>query len=723
MDVAFSPDGGRLAVADYDWKARVWDLATQTVTLTLAGHTDAVSRLAFSPDGTRLVTAGMDGAARLWNVSLSREWLTWPELPGAGWAFFSRDGAHLVSGLGAGAGAQIWEARTDQVIRQLPATGPVEAAGLSGDGRRLAIAGLDHQVRLWDTAAGQVIATLSGHTQYIYQIAFDAAGERLATASVDYSVQVWEAATGRRLLTVQDLSPVTAVAFSPDGARLAMGNYSGLTTLWRAATGEKLLSLSGHTNSVTDLAFSPDGARLATASSDGTARVWEASTGQYLLTLHGHAGAVYGVAFSPDGARLATAGADGTAGVWDAATGQRLLTLAGDGAAFYKVAFSPDGRRLIVNGAAGLRVFALDVDELAALIQARLTRSWTYEECRNYLHRGEAACARMAPTLPAATPIPAIQGRVCEVTDIGGLYDRFFSQLAYDGIQEAERTLGWEGLALEAYDYADFGPHLQALVDADCDLIVGVVAAMADQVFALAQAHPERRFLLIDYWDVPPVDNVRNQVYAVDQAAFLAGYAAASATRTGKVGTFGGVKFPTVIAFMDGFARGVAHYNQRHGAQVEVLGWDIAAQDGLFLGGFCCSQAGQRLAAGLLDAGADIVLPVAGVSVGQGAAAEVQAHGEAYFIGVDTDWYVTQPDYAGIVLTSIEKRVDVSVLAAVQDVAAGTFTGGTRLGTLANGEVGLAPFHDLDHVIPPEVKAELEQLKADIIAGRIATQP
>jgi hypothetical protein len=119
---------------------------------------------------------------------------------------------------------------------------------------------------------------------------------------------------------------------------------------------------------------------------------------------------------------------------------------------------------------------------------------------------------------------------------------------------------------------------------------------------------------------------------------------------------------------MDGFALGVQYYNQKNGADVEVLGWDPAKHEGLFLGGFCCAAEGRQITQGLLDQGADIILPVAGTNVGPGAAYAVQAHGDAFIIGVDTDWTLTNVEFTDIILTSILKNYDASVVQAVQGI-------------------------------------------------------
>jgi basic membrane protein A len=253
-------------------------------------------------------------------------------------------------------------------------------------------------------------------------------------------------------------------------------------------------------------------------------------------------------------------------------------------------------------------------------------------------------------------------------------------------------------------------------------LIIGS-GVFSDALRAAALADSSQKFLLPDIFFDEPMENVWTQLYATDQAAFLAGYAAASVTRTGKVGVFGGLDFPPVTDFMDGFVLGVQYYNEKNGTNIEVLGWDVEKHQGLFVGGFCCAAEGRMITGQLLDEGADIILPVAGTDVGAGALFAVKSQNNAYLIGVDNDWTVSEPTYADIVLTSVMKNLDVSVVQVVKSIEDGTFTGGIHIGTLETGEVGLAPFYKFDSLISDKVKADLEQITRDIITGRIKTKP
>ncbi len=333
-----------------------------------------------------------------------------------------------------------------------------------------------------------------------------------------------------------------------------------------------------------------------------------------------------------------------------------------------------------------------------------------------------APAATEAPAAPVATEAPKAAFKACQVTDTGGIDDKSFNATAWKGVEDAMKAYNIEGKYLESQQQTDYEKNINAFIDEKCNIIITVGFLLGDGTKAAAEKNPDVKFSIVDYAYDPTIPNVLGQVFSTDQAGFLAGYVAAGVSKTGKIGTFGGIQIPTVTAFMDGYALGVKAYNVKHNTKVEVLGWDPFAQTGLFTGNFESTDDGRTMGETLMDEGADIIMPVAG-PVGLGTAAAVKERGNAYIIGVDSDWYLTAPDYKDIVLTSVMKNMDITTMAAIKSVMDGTFKGGVTVGDLKNGGVGLAPFHDLEAAVPADLVTELDAIKADILAGTLATNP
>ena len=331
------------------------------------------------------------------------------------------------------------------------------------------------------------------------------------------------------------------------------------------------------------------------------------------------------------------------------------------------------------------------------------------------------------------TTTTAAKVKVGEVTDLGGVDDKSFNALGWKGVTDAEAQLGVDGKYLESNQQSDYAKNIQQMLSEKQDLIVTIGFLLGVDTATAAKANPNQKFAIVDYTfpDCYPgavegkdcgsstdLTNVRGLAFQTDQAAFLAGYLAAGMTKTGKVGTFGGIQIPTVTIFMKGYEAGVKYYNAKHGTSVKVLGWDDATQKGLFTGNFNSTDDGKSFATSLVQEGADIILPVAG-PVGLGSAAYCQTSAKCLIIGVDTDWFVSSPDYASIELSSVQKKVDVAVFKTIQDVINGKFTGGTVTYALADGGVDLAPFHNFDSQVPQSLKDEIAKAKADLISGAI----
>lgn len=329
----------------------------------------------------------------------------------------------------------------------------------------------------------------------------------------------------------------------------------------------------------------------------------------------------------------------------------------------------------------------------------------------------------LAAAMLSTAIAPALAFTACEVTDTGGVDDKSFNQTAWKGVEDAQSKLGVEGKVLESSVETDYEPNINSFIQQKCDLIITVGFLLGDATKRAAEANPDAKFSIVDYAYDPAIPNVLGQVFATDEAAFLAGYLSAGVSKTGVVGTFGGINIPTVTVFMDGFFNGVAYYNKQKGTSVRVLGWDPATREGLFTNNFDSLADGREFAKNLNDEGADIVMPVAG-PVGQGSSALAVELGadKLKIIGVDVDWVDTVPEHKAVFLTSVLKRMDTTTLDAIKQAMEGTFKGGVTVGTLANDGVGIAPFHDNDALVSAELKQELEAIRKGIIDGTISVK-
>lgn len=319
-----------------------------------------------------------------------------------------------------------------------------------------------------------------------------------------------------------------------------------------------------------------------------------------------------------------------------------------------------------------------------------------------------------AATEETTAPLPGAGTLACMVTDTGGVDDKGFNQIAYKGLQDAEAQLGVSIDVLESTSDADYQPNLQNFADKGCNIIVTVGFLLGDATRAAAEANPGISYAIVDSAFDPPIENARGLLFATDQSSFLAGFIAASLTKSGIVGTYGGIKIPPVTRFMDGFVKGVNYHNKLKGTSVKVLGWNIETQEGTFAGNFESLDDGKNIAKSQADEGADIIFPVAGpVGIGSAKLAKETA-GKVRIIGVDVDMSKSNPDDAEVYIGSVLENIDAAVLSVITDVVKGVKTNENYLGTLANGGVGFA-FTD----VPADLQAEVEGIAKAIADGSL----
>ncbi len=295
------------------------------------------------------------------------------------------------------------------------------------------------------------------------------------------------------------------------------------------------------------------------------------------------------------------------------------------------------------------------------------------------------------------------------VFDIGGRGDKSFNDAAYAGLEQAKQELGISFTTLETNEGADREPQLRQLAAGDAPLVFGVGFLFTDDVLALAKEFPDKKFACVDMTvqdgDVLPPNLVALK-FREEQGSFLVGALAGLLTKTGKVGFVGGMDIPLIRKFQAGYVAGVKAVNPSAQVLVKYAGSTGEA--------FRDPTKGKELGLAEYQAGADIVYHASG-STGLGVFEAARETGKLA-IGVDSDQYDEAP---GFILTSMVKRVDTAVFETVREVREGRWTGGVR--TFGLDTEGVTWVYDERNksLIPDAVKARVDSLKQEIIAGRI----
>lgn len=340
------------------------------------------------------------------------------------------------------------------------------------------------------------------------------------------------------------------------------------------------------------------------------------------------------------------------------------------------------------------------------------------------------AALTLASGIFIAAPVAAksdMNGTVCVVADPAGFDDAAFNSGVLEGAEQASRRLQVGLVTADPGTEAGIAEAIEGwAVSGNCDLIIGVGFVVGAVMEPYLLDYPGQRFAGIDHAFSNP-GNAASVVFESDQPAFQAGYVAAASSSTGKVGTYGGLPFPSVTDFMNGYALGVDYFNAQTGSTVEVLGWDVATQSGLFSFSFTDPALGFAIANDLFDEGADTVFPVAGAtSLGTyTAAVERKAAGqEVRVVYPDFDPFdLFDRDRAKVLLTSAVKNFDVATYRQIEALVDGSWASGFVFENLATGGVDLAPFHRTNNQVPGFVRPALRDIRAGIVDGTILTLP
>lgn len=430
----FSPDGRRLATASWDTTVRFWDPETGRPQAPLLRHGGFVTSLMFSRDGIRMLTGSQDTAVRLWRLSTNRPARL--ELRHGGTVLRTRydpAGERIVTA-GEDGTARLWDRGSGELRLTLRHAGPVADAWFSPDGRRVLTASTDGTARLWDAATGEPLFPGVPHGHAVIQAEFSADGRRFLTRGGP-AVRVWDVATGAPLTPPLDRgAPPSCAAFSPEGARLVTGHDDGMVQIWELPSGQPngpRLDVGGQVRSAS---FSPDGRRILTGWLDGSqlpsaAQLWDAATGEKAAQPMWHFDGLFHAEFSPDGRRILTCGEDNTARVWDAATGEPVTPPLRHRAYVYSAAFSPDGRLVATASEDGT---------------SRLWEAETGEAVTPPLeHEGRAGWVGWSPDgREIATGWNQNAGRIFNVSPHPGAVDRLRVQAELLGTQRLHPVAG-----------------------------------------------------------------------------------------------------------------------------------------------------------------------------------------------------------------------------------------------------------------------------------------
>ncbi|WP_435299583.1 BMP family lipoprotein [Timonella sp. A28] len=343
-----------------------------------------------------------------------------------------------------------------------------------------------------------------------------------------------------------------------------------------------------------------------------------------------------------------------------------------------------------------------------------------------------AACGDAPEKTESSAPNTSAEGtsefKGCMVSDFGGFDDNSFNETSFSGLERAQAELGIKIADAESKDASEYTTNVDTMVQAGCSLIFNVGFNLADATLQSAQSNTDQHFALIDSALADPttfepitLQNVKPILFNTHEAAYLAGYVAAGVSKSGTVATFGGQPYPSVTIFMDGFVDGVEKYNTENDAKVKVLGWDKEKQTGSFSETFDEIGKGKELTEQFISQGADIIMPVAG-PVGEGAMAAASGHDDVYIIGVDTDAYLKYEQYRDIILTSVLKGMDTAVFDTIKAAKEDSWDATPYVGTLENGGVGIAEFHNLDSKVSEDIKVKVEDIKTQIVSGELKVE-
>ena len=309
-----------------------------------------------------------------------------------------------------------------------------------------------------------------------------------------------------------------------------------------------------------------------------------------------------------------------------------------------------------------------------------------------------ALCGLVLGGAQAAEIKPAV------VFDMGGKFDKSFNEGVYNGVERFKQETGISYREFEVTNETQREQALRRMAQRGANPVLGIGFAQGPAMEKVAKEFPDTRFAIIDM--VVDLPNVQSIVFKEHEGSFLVGVLAVMASKTGKVGFVGGMDIPLIRRFACGYEQGVKYQDPDADVLQNMTGTTPAAWND--------PSKGSELARSQFDRGADVVYAAAG-GTGTGVYQAAKDSGKLA-IGVDSNQNHLHP---GTMLTSMLKRVDVAAYNVFKSAMDGTWQSGIQDLGLAEDGVGWALDENNESLITAEMRARADQVKADIIAGKI----
>ena len=315
-----------------------------------------------------------------------------------------------------------------------------------------------------------------------------------------------------------------------------------------------------------------------------------------------------------------------------------------------------------------------------------------------------ATAAALAGALLLAAPAARAQAQPAVVYDAGGKFDKSFNEAAYNGMERFRKETGGSYLEFEIANDTQREQAFRRMAQKGANPIIGIGFTQASALEKVAKEFPQLKFAIVDM--VVNLPNVQSVVFKEQEGSFLAGMAAAMASKSGKVGFIGGMDVPLIRRFQCGYEQGAKHANPKAETLSNMTGTTPAAWSDPTRGG--------ELARNQFSRGVDVIFAAAGgTGVGVYQAAKDQGR---LAIGVDSNQNHLHP---GTMLSSMVKRVDVAVFNIARSVKDNRWQSGVQVLGLKENGVALAMDEHNAKLVTPEMKKKLDAAQADIVAGRI----